>query len=133
MQALYSLEVSGNSISDIEDSFIKQQNPSRFEPEYFLKLLHEVPKNIAVIQESLQKHMVDKKVCELDPIELAILRISAYELIFCSDEIPYKVSINEAIELAKMFGACESHSFVNGVLDSMSKSLNAHELAESVE
>ena len=65
---------------------------------------------------------------ELDPVEKAILRLATYELVERID-VPYKVVINEAIELAKSFGAEESHKFVNGVLDKAIKTLRKHELS----
>ena len=65
---------------------------------------------------------LDRSIIQLDPIELAILRIGCYELIFCSD-IPFKVVINEAVELAKQFGAEQSHRYVNGILDKLAHNL----------
>ena len=65
---------------------------------------------------------------ELDPVENAILRLATYELVERID-VPYKVVINEAIELAKSFGAEESHKFINGVLDKAIKTLRKHELS----
>src|SRR5690606_3139528 len=65
---------------------------------------------------------------ELDPVEKAILRLATYELVKRVD-VPYKVVINEAIELAKAFGAEESHKFVNGVLDKAVRTLRKHEQA----
>ena len=67
-------------------------------------------------------HYLDRALDELDPIEKAILRLAVYELQFEAD-VPYKVAINEAIEVAKVFGADESHKYINGVLDKVAPAL----------
>jgi N utilization substance protein B len=69
---------------------------------------------------------------ELDPIELTILRMSSYELLYRS-EIPYKVVLNEAIELAKLFGATDGHKYVNGVLDRLAHRARAVEMSDKHE
>ncbi len=70
---------------------------------------------------------LDRSVDDLDPVELAVLRIGAYELIERLD-VPYRVAINESVELAKIFGATESHRYVNGVLDKLAQKVRAAEV-----
>ena len=71
--------------------------------------------------------LLDRPLDELDPVELAVLRLSTYELMHRLD-VPYKVAINEGIELAKVFGATDGHKFVNGVLDKLAPVLRAAEV-----
>jgi transcription antitermination protein NusB len=123
MQALYSWHVASLNISEIEDTFLTGQNKSKFDVSYFVKLLHDIPSKITEIHALIIPYLKDREISDLGPIELSILRIAAYELKYHNDEIPYKVAINEAIELAKMFGADDSHLFVNGVLDPLAKEL----------
>jgi N utilization substance protein B len=121
MQALYSWDVAKLSLSEIEQTFLTQQNQSKFDVAYFTSLLHSVPENVDAIDKKITMHLHDRAVDELGPIELSILRIAVYEILFLSKDVPCKVAINEAIELAKEFGAVDSHSFVNGVLDPIIK------------
>ena len=77
-------------------------------------LINRISANYSV-KHTMQGYL-DRTLDELDPIEKAILRLAVYELQFEAD-VPYKVVINEAIEVAKVFGADESHKYINGVLD----------------
>ena len=94
VQALYSWQLSQNDIADVEYQFLAEQDVKDVDVLYYLSRLLE----------------------ELGQVEKAVLRIALFELSKRSD-VPYKVAINEAIELAKTFGAEDSHKFVNGVLD----------------
>ncbi len=126
MQALYSWQITGNSLQEIEAFYKNDRNPKNYDSDYFSRLLHDVPANSGLIDEELTLH-IDRPFTSLDPIELAILRIATYEFKF-SFEVPYKVVIFEAIELAKMFGASESYKFINSVLDKMAKHLREYEI-----
>ncbi|MBP1149146.1 MULTISPECIES: transcription antitermination factor NusB [unclassified Methylocaldum] len=86
---------------------------------YFKELLHGVPGHLHTIDSALGE-FADRPVAEIDPVERAILRISAYELLFRL-EIPYRVVLNEGIDLAKHFGATESHKYINGILDRLAR------------
>lgn len=86
---------------------------------YFKELLHGVPEHLHTIDSALGE-FADRPVAEIDPVERAILRISAYELLFRL-EIPYRVVLNEGIDLAKHFGATESHKYINGILDRLAR------------
>src|SRR5436190_2152836 len=119
MQALYSWYMSQNSLKDIETYTLLEHANEHFDREYFKQILHEVPARLSDIADALDPHLA-RSIEELDPIELSVLRVAAFELLYRLD-IPYKVVINEALELVKTFGATESHKFVNGVLDKVAK------------
>jgi N utilization substance protein B len=122
VQALYQWHMSGNALNVIDAQFRTDFDFSATDTEYFHELLHEVPLRIEEINEHLAPCMVERAVDELGPVELAILRMAMYELIARID-VPYKVVINEAVALAKKFGATDSHKFVNGVLDRAAQTL----------
>tara|TARA_B100001094_G_scaffold303504_1_gene331666 strand:- start:6985 stop:7401 length:417 start_codon:yes stop_codon:yes gene_type:complete len=115
VQAIYSWQLTQNSIADIELDYLTEKNTQGVDVAYFRELFAGVAHRASFLDEQLVPYL-DRGLHELDPIEKAILRLSMFELNFCTD-VPFKVVINEAIELAKVFGAVESHKFVNGVLD----------------
>jgi N utilization substance protein B len=115
MQALYQWQMTGQDIQDVVDQFLTTQDVSRADIEYFQELLTKIPKEVDQLDAALSPFM-ERSMDQVDPVERAILRVSAYELIRRPD-IPYRVVINEAIELTKKFGADQAHRFVNGVLD----------------
>lgn len=121
VQAIYSWQISQNDISDIEAHFLTENKARRFDVAYFQQLLHGVSKKVGAIDLAISPY-VDRPLDEVDQVEKAILRLAVYELSDCND-VPYKVIINEAIELAKSFAADDSHKFVNGVLDKAVKLL----------
>jgi len=115
VQAVYSWQISQNSITDIEVNFITENSKRRFDIEYFQQLLRGVASNVAELDLAISPH-VDRPLDDIDHVEKAILRVAVFELSECQD-VPYRVVINEAIELAKLFAADDSHKFINGVLD----------------
>ncbi|GAA0481314.1 MULTISPECIES: transcription antitermination factor NusB [Tatumella] len=115
LQALYSWQLSNNDIADVEYQFLAEQDVKDVDVNYFRELLAGVATNSAYLDD-LMKPYLSRRLDELGQVEKAALRIALYELSKRSD-VPYKVAINEAIELAKVFGAEDSHKFVNGVLD----------------
>lgn len=121
VQAVYSWQLSQNTFSDIEAQYLTDTDTSKVDVDYFLELLRGVGSFYRSLDESLEPFL-DRPINDLDPVELAVLRIAAFELKERLD-VPYKVAINEAIELAKSFGADDSHRFVNGVLDKAVDSL----------
>lgn len=121
VQAIYSWQLSENSMSDIEAQFLTDNDTSKFDAEYFMALVRGVAGQAKTLDDALSP-FVDRPMAELDQVERAVLRLAAFELRDRLD-VPYKVAINEAIELAKSFGADESHRFVNGVLDKAIDSL----------
>ena len=123
IQAVYSWQLSANSVSDIEAEFLTENDVSKVDVEYFQDLLRGVASQQQTLDQALAP-FTDRPFADLDQIERAILRVAAYELKARLD-VPYKVVMNEAIELAKAFGADDSHRFVNGVLDKAIDTLRA--------
>ena len=121
VQALYSWAVSGNTAEQVELAFVLDQDMDGVDKPYFRKLFRQTVENIEAVDFSISPY-IDRTFDELDPIETAILRLAVYELRFELD-VPYKVVINEAIEVAKVFGADESHKYINGVLDKIAPAL----------
>ncbi|CNJ14858.1 transcription antitermination factor NusB [Yersinia enterocolitica] len=115
VQALYSWQLSKNDIADVELQFLSEQDVKDVDIAYFRELLSGVAVNAASL-DALMAPVLSRQLEELGQVERAVLRISLFEL-SKRDDVPYKVAINEAIELAKTFGAADSHKFVNGVLD----------------
>ncbi|MGM0525145.1 MAG: transcription antitermination factor NusB [Pseudomonadota bacterium] len=115
VQAVYSWQLTQNTFTDIEAQYLTDNDTSKVDVDYFLELLRGVGSYYKSLDEAIAPFL-DRPIKELDPVELAVLRIAAFELKERLD-VPYKVAINEAIELAKSFGADDSHRFVNGVLD----------------
>lgn len=115
VQAVYSWQISQNSVSDIEVNFITENSKRRFDIEYFQQLLRGVTGSVSELDLAISPY-VDRPLDDIDHVEKAILRVAVFELSECQD-VPYRVVINEAIELAKSFAADDSHKFVNGVLD----------------
>lgn len=126
VQAVYQWQMSGNKLADIENQFIETINPKKVEVPFFLELVRGTLTQINSLDEAIAPH-VDREVDSIDPVERAILRLSVFELTERHD-IPYKVIINEALELAKVFGAEDGHKYVNGVLDKVAKQLRPLEI-----
>lgn len=121
VQAIYSWQLSGNNIADVEYEFIAEQDMSGVDVTYFRELLSGVANNAIKLDQQMAPFL-SRQLEELGQVEKAILRVAMYELSFRED-VPYKVAINEGIELAKVFGAEDSHKFVNGVLDKAAPSV----------
>jgi N utilization substance protein B len=119
VQALYQWQMTGQSLVEIERQFIEEERLKDVQKSYFTELFHGVPKNLAAIDEALAE-FVDRPVDMIDPVERAILRIGTYELLNRLD-MPYRVVLNEGINLAKYFGADGSHRYVNGILDKVAQ------------
>ena len=126
MQALYQWSMSGSDLNEIEVQFHQEQDMSKVDQEYFHSLLHEVPSQVNEL-DSLMAPYMDREGGELDPVEQAILRLSTWEMKNRID-VPYKVVINEAIQLARSFGADQSHKFINGVLDKLAQQFRKLEI-----
>ncbi len=121
VQGVYSWQVSKNPVSDIEQQLLLENNVKHLDVGYFQDLLRGVAVYHATLDELLKPYL-DRPFDEIDLVEKAILRVSGYELKYRLD-VPYKVVINEAIELAKAFAAEDSHKFVNGILDKAVRAL----------
>jgi N utilization substance protein B len=126
MQALYQWQMTGQEPAEIEQQFLEEQDMKDVDKKYFKELLHGVAKRIEEF-DVVCSDLLSRPIDQVDPVERAILRIGLYELKSRLD-IPYRVVINEAVELAKIFGAEQGHKFVNGTLDKAAKSLRAVEI-----
>ena len=126
VQALYQWQMTGESLSGIEMSFLEEERLKGAQKNYFSEIFNGVPKQLKVIDEALAE-FVDRPVEKIDPVERAVLRIGVYELINRLDT-PYKVIINEGVNLAKCFGAEGSHKYVNSILDKVSRKKRAVEI-----
>ncbi|MBK1718011.1 transcription antitermination factor NusB [Thiocystis violacea] len=102
-----------------EDAVVDPKDRFNFNVELLDELLTGVPAQIKEIDAQLD-HFLDRPISQVDPVELAILRLGAFEILF-SDNIPDRVAINEAVELTKLLGAHEGHRYVNGVLDKIAR------------
>ena len=117
VQAIYSWQLSRKNIADVEHEFITEQSLDGVDVAYFRELFSGVATKKTQLDDLIIPHL-ERPIDEVSPVEKAIVRLATYELTFRKD-VPYKVAINEAIELAKAFGADESHKFVNGLLDKL--------------
>ena len=126
VQALYQWLVSGENIIQIEQQFLNQKE-GKISKAFFSNLLLNIPKNIAALEDIIHPTL-DRDIGELGPTEKAILYLGVYELMF-QPEVPYKVVINEAVELAKLYGAEGSFKLVNSSLDKIAPELRAVEFS----
>ena len=126
VQALYQWQVSGSDIGSIEAEFFTDNNMSKVDTEFFKELLHGIPGKLDEIDGTYELHL-DRKAGDLDPISRALLRMGTYELSHRID-VPYKVAINEAVNLAKKFGPTDAYKYINGILDKVAVSKRAAEV-----
>lgn len=117
----------GDEVKEIDAQFLAYQDMSKADVGYFQGLLRGVVASLTDTDAALGSHL-DRALEQLDPIERNVLRIAAFELRECLD-VPYRVVINEAVELTKTFGAEQGHKYVNGVLDALARELRGHESA----
>jgi transcription antitermination protein NusB len=149
--ALYQWQVTGQSPSEIGRHFLHDpiwmgevadslalaaeegpcDDPEQrvYDHDLFGQLLSGVPGHVQELDALLQP-LLDRRVEQVDPVERAVLRLGAYELVHCP-EIPYRVVINEAVDLAKAFGAEQGHRYVNGVLDKIARQVRGGEMGSS--
>ena len=122
VQALYQWLVSGEDIKKIEQQFLNQKE-GKISKAFFSNLLLNIPKNISSIEKIILPTL-ERDISELGPTEKAILYLGTYELKF-QPEVPYRVVINEAVELAKLYGAEGSYKLVNSSLDKIAPELRS--------
>ena len=127
VQALYQWLTSGGEIVQIEQQFLNQKE-GKISKAFFSNLILNIPKNISVLDEIIEPSL-DRDFSELGPTEKAVMYLSVYELKF-QIEVPYKVIINEAVELTKLYGADGSYKLINTSLDKIAKELRSLELAK---
>ncbi len=126
LQGLYEWLVSGADAKVIDAHMHEQDGFDKCDAVHFDALLHGCITDAVAIDAVLTRH-VDRKTTLLSPIEHGVLMIGVYELTHCID-VPYKVAINEAVELAKSFGGTDGHKYVNGVLDKAAGDLRPVEI-----
>lgn len=126
MQALYQWQMTKDPLREIELQFLADYDFTKVDVEYFHDIIHQVPANLGELETAFTPHL-DRDIKDLDPIELSLLRLGSYELIKRID-IPYKVAINEAVSLAKKFGATDGHKYINGVLDKLAQTARTVEI-----
>lgn len=131
LQALYSWQMTGNPINELEAQFRVDNDMAGADLKLFSELLRGVASRKTELDETYEPFL-DRMLDELDPIELTTLRIGTYELVQRID-VPYRVAINESVELAKVFGATDSHRYVNGVLDKVAQRSRMAEIREQRE
>lgn len=129
VQALYQWQLTQEPPGGVEAHFGLEQEFAGIDMEYFQQLLSEIPRHRPDLDQSLRPH-VDRALEDIDPVERAILWLGAYELEF-HPEIPYRVVLDEAVELAKTFGAEHGHRYVNAVLDKLALRIRATEIEAS--
>jgi N utilization substance protein B len=125
MQALYRWQINAGPWQDVLKEFATDEDMRKADRGYFNKMVTDICGASETLDATLAVFM-DRKPTELDPVERAVLWVGAHELQSAPD-VPYRVVINEAVGLAKRFGATDSHKFVNAVLDAAARDLRAHE------
>ncbi|HLN48148.1 MAG TPA: transcription antitermination factor NusB [Steroidobacteraceae bacterium] len=131
LQALYQLQINPRSWQDTQEQFAEDPEALRVDREYFRELMAAIAPNRDTLDSQLTK-LCEIPPVELDPIEHAVLWLGLHELAACP-ELPYRVALAEAVQLAKQFGATDGHKFVNAVLDRAAKELRPNEYGQSAE
>ncbi len=129
VQALYQWLVSVEDLGEIEEQFLSKKEPYppyKISKAFFSNLFLNIPKNITLLDEIIEPSL-DRDIEELGPTEHAVLYVGTYELKF-QPEVPYKVVINEAVELTKLYGADGAYKLVNTVLDKIAKEIRIIEI-----
>ena len=128
VQALYQCEMTQAVTADVIKEFIDERDEmKKADKEYFCDLLGGITGRIDELNNEMAPFL-DRPVNELDPVERAVLHIGVYELLY-HPELPWRVIVNESVELAKMFGAEQSHKFINGVLDKIARKVRITEIS----
>ncbi len=125
LQGLYQWQISGNDIKDIEEHLLIENQDKKFDREFVSQFLSGIPKSLTQTDELFTQYL-DRSINEITPIELAVLRMGVYELKHRLD-VPYKVVLNEAVELCKVFGATEGHKYINSILDKVANDIRQAE------
>jgi N utilization substance protein B len=125
MQALYQWQMTSHEANDLAKQFVESEEFAGADRDYFEELLRGCIKQKEAIDAAIAP-FIDRPLDQLDPVETAILMIGLFELRSRLD-VPYRVVINEAVDLAKRFGATDAHKYVNAVLDRAAKEIRAQE------
>lgn len=131
MQAIYQWQMTQEIASVIEEQFLEDQPvDEKTDKEYLHNLIMGTITHVDEIDKTYAPFLSTRGVNDLDMVDKAILRMSTYELLYNSKEVPFRVVINEAIILAKEFAAQDSHKFVNGILDKVVKHMKLRDTKE---
>lgn len=125
IQALYQWQVTGQEAGEILEQFREEQTGSRFDNDYFETLVRRVIEHAPELDEALAPYL-ERPLAQVDPVERSVLRLAAWEL-RNSPEVPWRVVLDEAVELSHVFGASHGHTFVNAVLDKAARQWRADE------
>lgn len=126
VQALYQKQIAGHTTSELVAQFREDTAYARVDQAFFEELFPEISNGQADLEKKID-NLIDRPLEQLDPIELSILLIGVHELEARVD-IPYKVVINESVNLAKRFGAQDGHKYINACLDVAARSLRETEV-----
>lgn len=129
LQALYQWQIAGQSIVEIEKQFAEAEGFNKADGPFFSGLFRGASAQAKSTEAALQPHL-DRAWGDVSPVERGILLLAGYELISAHD-VPYRVVINEAIELARSYGGTDGHKYVNGVLDKLASVVRAEEISLS--
>jgi len=120
MQAVYQWQITGDALHQIEAQYLVANSHHKVDWDFFKVLVHGVPEQLTEIDQLISKASSERNLKEINPVELAILRLAIYEFMHRID-VPYKVVINEYVDLGHTFGAEEGHKFINGILDKVAR------------
>lgn len=126
LQALYSHLLAGTELKELLVNARLEEGFARCDAEYFDQLVRGVLDGRGQLEQAFASYL-DRSLAQLDPVEHAVLLLAAHELMHCP-ELPYRVAINEAVELTKQFGAADGHKYINGVVDRMARKLRSTEI-----
>lgn len=126
VQGLYQWQLTGNNVGDIETHILETAAADGADRDYFRTLIHGVPANVTRLDD-LVTPFLDRDLQSVDPVERAILRLGAFELLE-RPEVPWRVVISEGVELAKQFGGEQGHRYVNAILDKAARVARAVEI-----
>ncbi|MBE9567248.1 MAG: transcription antitermination factor NusB [Proteobacteria bacterium] len=126
MQAIYQWQMTGDSVTDIKQQFVDDNNMAKIDLNYFSEMVSGVASSISELDPLLAKNMT-RSVESVDPVERSILRLATYEFVNRLD-VPYRVVLNEAVNITKEFCSENSHTFVNAVLDKVAKEVRKIEV-----
>lgn len=128
LQAIYQWQLVGTVMPEVERQFINDYINKKLNLAYFKEIIHGVVEQ-QTLSEAVLVPLLERELTAVDPIEMAILRIAYYEL-SCRLDIPYRVVINEGVQLAKKFGSLESYKFINAILDKLSHLVRSAEITK---
>jgi N utilization substance protein B len=129
LQAVYQWQMTGQEAHEILAQFRAAQDFSQVDETFFEQLLRGVASGSDALDAALQPYL-DRPMAEVDVMERVVLRIGVWELLNCP-EVPYRVVLDEAVDLAHRFGSEQGHTFVNAVLDKAARNIRAVEVGMS--